>query len=84
MACALSIEVCKQHFKIKFIQIPDLLLDLKIVRAENNSRKGYMKYSNPMLLILYERFLLKPMEMEQYDILDLTYARRKKSFTTVP
>ena len=29
MACAFGMEACKQHFTVKYIRLPDLLLDLE-------------------------------------------------------
>lgn len=39
------------------------------------------KYANPLLLILDEWLLLKPIESEQKDIFELLHRRRKKSST---
>ena len=81
MACAMGMKASKQHFKTRYIRLPDLFLDLEMARTANNYRKVLMKYANPRLLILDEWLLLKPTETEQHDILELLHARRKKSST---
>ena len=81
MACALGIEACKHYYNTKYVRLPDLLLDLKMARENNNYKKIMAKYANPILLILDEWLLMKPTEAEQKDILELLHRRRKKSST---
>lgn len=81
MACAFGMEACKQHYKTKYVRLPDLLLDLEIARSEGTYKKVQARYANPVLLILDEWLLLKPSETEQHDILELLHRRRKKSST---
>ncbi len=81
MACALGMEACEQHFKTRYIRLPDLLLNLEMARMENNYRKTLMKYANLRLLIMDEWLLLKSAEMEQHGILELLHARRRKAST---
>ncbi len=81
MACAFGLEACKQHFKTKYIRLPDLLLELEIARNEGTYKKVQARYANPVLLIIDEWLLLKPTETEQHDILELLHNRRKKSST---
>ena len=81
MACAFGLEACKQHFKIKYVRLPDLLLELEVARNEGTYKKVQARYANPVLLIIDEWLLLKPTETEQHDILELLHRRRKKSST---
>lgn len=81
MACAFGMEACKQYYSVKFIRLPDLLLDLELARAEGSYKKVMAKYTNPVLLILDEWLLLKPSESESKDIFELLHKRRKKSST---
>ena len=71
MVCAFGMEACKRYFTIRYIQLPDLLIDLEIARSEGNYRKVLAKYINPLVLILDEWLLLKPTEIEQKDIFEL-------------
>ena len=62
MACAFGMEACKQYYNTRYVRMPDLLMDLDIARTEGNYRKVMAKYSNPVLLILDEWMLLKPID----------------------
>ena len=81
MACAFGLEACKQHFKTKYVRLPDLLLELEVARNEGTYKKVQARYANPILLIIDEWLLLKPTETEQHDIQELLHRRRKKSST---
>lgn len=81
LACALGMEACKQYYKVKYVRLPDLLIDLETARNEGNYKKLLAKYANPTLLIIDEWLLLKPSQREQQDIFELLHRRRKKSST---
>lgn len=81
LACAFGMEACKQYYSVKYVRLPDLLLDLEIARTEGSYRKIMTKYTNPVLLILDEWMLLKLSESESKDIFELLHKRRKKSST---
>jgi DNA replication protein DnaC len=81
MACAFGIEACKQYYSIKYIRIPDLLMDLEMARNEGTYKKTLAKYTKPTLLILDEWLLLKPNESECKDIFELVHKRRRNSST---
>lgn len=36
MACAFGMEACKQYYTVKYVRLPDLLLDLQAARADGN------------------------------------------------
>lgn len=80
-ACALAMEACKQYYTVKYIRLPNLLLDLECARMEGTFKKVLSKYANPTLLIIDEWLLLKPNVKEQRDIFELLHRRRKKSST---
>lgn len=81
MACAFGMEACKQYYTVKYVRLPDLLLDLEIARSEGTYKKVMDKYTKPMLLILDEWLLLRLSESESKDIFELLHKRRKKSST---
>lgn len=81
MACAFGMEACKQYYSVKYVRLPDLLLDLE-ARAEGSNKKVMAKYTHPVLLILDEWLLIKPSESESKDIFELLHKRRKK-FSTI-
>ena len=81
MACAFGMEACKQYYNTRYVRLLDLLIDLEMARTDGTYRKVMAKYANPLVLILDEWLLLKPTEVEQKDIFELLYRRRKKSST---
>ncbi len=81
MACAFGMEACKQYYTVKYIRLPDLLLDLEFARSDGSYKRVMEKYTKPVLLILDEWLLLKLSEPESKDIFELLHKRRKKSST---
>lgn len=81
LACALGMEACKQYYNTKYVRLPDLLIDLEMSRNEGTYKKVMAKYAKPVLLIIDEWLLLKPMDSEQKDIFELLHRRKKKSST---
>ena len=81
MACAFGMEACKRRYTTKYVRLPDLLLELEMARNDGTYKKIRSKYANPVLLIIDEWLLLKPIASEQHDILELLHRRHKKSST---
>lgn len=81
MACAFGMEACKQYYSVKYIRLPDLLLDLQAARDDGNFTTVLKKYTKPVLLIIDEWLLLKPSENEARNIFELIHKRRKRSST---
>lgn len=81
LACAFGMEACKQYYSVKYVRLPDLLLDLELARTEGSYKKVMDRYTKPTLLILDEWLLLKLSESESKDIFELLHKRRKKSST---
>lgn len=81
MACAFGMEACKQYYTVKYVRLPDLLLDLQAARADGNVVNVLKKYTNPLLLIIDEWLLLKLTESEARDLFELIHKRRKRSST---
>lgn len=81
MACAFGMEACKQYYTVKYVRLPDLLLDLQAARMDGNFGTVLKKYTNPVLLIIDEWLLLKLTEAEARDVFELIHKRRKRSST---
>ena len=81
MACAFGMEACKQYYSVKYIRLPDLLIELQDARQNGNYSNVLKKYTNPVLLILDEWLLLKLTETEARDVFELIHKRRKRSST---
>lgn len=52
MACAFGMEACKQYYTVKYVRLPDLLLDLEAARSDGTFTKVLSKYTKPLLLII--------------------------------
>ena len=81
MACAFGMEACKQYITVKYVRLPDMLLDLDAARDSNNFLKALSKYANPTLLIIDEWLLLKLNESELKNLFELIHKRRKRTST---
>jgi len=81
MACAFGMEACKQYYTVKYVRLPELLLDLEVARNEGLFQRALAKYTKPLLLIIDEWMLMKLTETECKDLFELIHKRRKKSST---
>lgn len=81
LACALGMEACKQYKKVSYVRLPDLLLELSLIRHTDRYKKALQKYVTPQLLIFDEWMLMKPDETDKAVIYDLLSRRRRKSST---
>ena len=81
MACAFGMEACKQYYTVKYVRLPDLLLDLQSARSDGNFTNVLKKYTNPVLLIIDEWLLLQLTESEARDRFELIHKRRTRSST---
>ena len=81
IACAFGMEDCKQYYTVKYVRLPDLLLDLEAARNDRTFVKALSKYIKPLLLIIDEWLLLKLNESESKNLFELIHKRRKKSST---
>lgn len=81
MACAFGMEACKRFYTVKYVRLPDLLLDLQAARDEGNFKTVLKKYTNPLLLILDEWLLLRLTEDEAKNLFELIHKRRKHTST---
>lgn len=81
MACAFGMEACKQYYTVKYVRLPDLLLDLEAAHNEGSFSKILSKYTKPLLLIIDEWLLIRLTESESKNLFELIHKRRKKSST---
>ena len=79
MACAFGMEACKQYYTVKYVRLPDMLLELQAAREEGNFPSVLKKYTKPTLLIIDEWLLMKLSEAEARNLFELIHKRRKKS-----
>ena len=81
LACAFGMEACKQYYTVKYVRLPDMLLDLQAARDSGDFASALKKYTKPVLLIIDEWLLLKLTESEARNLFELIHKRRKKSST---
>ena len=82
MACAFGMEACKQYYTVRYVRMPDLLLDLQAAAEDAGTFVKVLKtYTNPKLLILDEWLLLKLTESESKLVFELIHKRRSRSST---
>ncbi len=81
MACAFGMEACKHYYSVRYIRLPDLLLDLQTARDNGTFATVLKKYTKPIVLIIDEWLLLKLTEAEARNLFELIHKRRKKSST---
>lgn len=81
MACAFGMAACMNYYKVRYIRLPDLLIELQEAARNNTLPKALKKYVNPRLLIIDE-WLLSPLDdAETKLVFELIHKRRKKSST---
>ena len=59
MACAFGMEACKHYYSVRYVRLPDLLLDLQAARDNGTFSTVLKKYTKPIVLIIDEWLLLK-------------------------
>ena len=81
LACALGMEACKKFYTVKYIRLPELFIELEAARAEGRFPKVIEQYSKYKLLILDEWLLIKLLEVQARDLLEIIHARHKHAST---
>ena len=77
MACAFGMEACKHYYSVRYVRLPDLLLDLQAARDNGTFSNVLKKYTKPIVLILDEWLLLKLTEAEARNLFEPIHKRRK-------
>lgn len=81
LACALGMAAARNFLAVKYIRLPELLVELAIARNNGTFRKVIQQYKKPVLLIIDEWLLYPLKESESRDILEIAEARYKKAST---
>lgn len=81
MACAFGMEACKHFYTVKYVRLPDMLLELQTAREAGSFATVLKKYTKPTLLIIDEWLLMKLSEAEARNLFELIHNRRRKSST---
>lgn len=81
IGCALGNAACRKFLKVKYVRLPELLVDLSIARGDGSFRRVMSQYKKYRLLILDE-WLLMPLDTQSaLDILEIVEMRHDNSST---
>lgn len=81
IACALGMSAARNFMTVKYVRLPELLVDLSIARNNGTFRKVIQQYKKPTLLIIDEWLLYPLDEAQARDIFEIVEARYNKSST---
>lgn len=81
LACALGMAAVRNYLSVKYIRLPELLVDLSIARGSGTIRKVMAQYKKYSLLIVDEWLLYPLKDTETRDLLEIIEARYKKAST---
>lgn len=81
LACALGIAANRSFYTVKYVRLPDLLIEIAIARGNGTYREFMQKYKKVKVLILDEWLLYPLKESEARDLLELIEARNQISST---
>ena len=81
LACALGMAACREFYTVRYIRLPDLLVELSVARSEGTYRE-YMKKLKKVRLLILDEWLLYPLkENEARDVLELIESRARTAST---
>lgn len=81
LACSLGVAANRNFCAARYLRLPDLLVEIAVVRRDGTYRE-YMKQLKKVKLLILDEWLLYPLkEAEARDVLDLVEARNKVAST---
>lgn len=81
LACALGMAAARRFYAVKYIRLPDLLVEFQIARGNGTIRKLMAQYKKYSLLIVDEWLLYPLKESECRDLLEIMESRYKRAST---
>mgnify|MGYP002898284017 CR=1 FL=1 len=81
LACALGMAAARRFYAVKYIRLPDLLVEFQIARGNGTIRKFMAQYRKYALLIIDEWLLYPLKETEARDLLEIVESRYKRNST---
>lgn len=83
LACALGVAACRNQYSVRYIRLPDLLVEIAMARGDGTYR-DYMKKLKKVKLLIVDEWLLYPLkENDARDVLELVEARSKTASTVL-
>lgn len=81
LACALGVAAARNFLSVRYIRLPELLVELSIARNNGTFPKVIQQFKKPALLIIDEWLLYPLKETEARDLLEIAEARYKRAST---
>ena len=81
LACAFGLAACMQYYKVRFVRLPDMLMELIPLIGTDDFTKAIKQYTNPRLLIIDEWLLTALSDEEAKVVFEVIHKRRNKSDT---
>ena len=81
LACALGMAAARQFLAVKYVRLPDLLVEFSIARGNGTIRKLMAQYKKYVLLVIDEWLLYPLKESECRDLLEITESRYRRAST---
>ena len=81
LACALGIAANRKFYEVKYVRLPDLLVEIALARSDGTYRDVMKKYRKPKILILDEWLLYPLKETEAKDLLEIIELRNQSAST---
>ena len=81
LACALGMAAARNFLSVKYVRLPELLVELSIARNNGTFPKVIQQFKKPALLNIDEWLLYPLKETEARDLLEISEARYKKAST---
>ena len=77
----LGMDAARRFYAVKYIRLPDLLVEFQIARGNGTIRKLMAQYKKYALLIIDEWLLYPLKETEARDLLEIVESRYKRNST---
>lgn len=81
LACALGMAANRNFYTVKYLRLPDLLVELAIARGDGTYRTVMKHYKTVKLLIIDDWLLFPLKESEARDLLEIVEARNRRAST---
>lgn len=81
LACALGVAAARNFLSVRYIRLPELLVELSIARNNGSFPKVIQQFKKPALLIIDEWLLYPLKETEARDLLEIAEARYRRAST---
>ncbi len=75
IACALGMAACRKFKTVRYIRMPELLVELNVAKGMGTFKKTIKTFQKPDLLIIDEWLIRCLTQQESYDLLEIIEAR---------